>query len=111
MRWPATAALALSAVVAGYLNAIAVGALFWSSRLPEAGESVGGVSATHPVAASPTALALLCGAGLSVTLACGALAYRLRHRLGTKRAFAIPLILMVVMFSLAAWANISSPHF
>jgi hypothetical protein len=111
MRWPATAALALSAVVAGYLNAIAVGTLFWSSRLPKAGESIGGLFVTHPVAASLEVLVLLAGAGLLVTLACGALAYRLRHRLGTMLAFAMPLILMAVMFSLTAWSNISSPHF
>jgi hypothetical protein len=111
MRWPAIAALALSAVVAGYLGAIAVSAVFWSARLPKAGEFVGGIIVSHPTAASPEVMGILIGAGLLAILACGVLAHRLQHRLGKKLAFAMPFGLMAVSFSLAAWAGLSYPPF
>ena len=111
MRWPAITALALLAVVAGYLGAIGVSAMFWSTRIPKAGQRVDGFLVSHPTAASFEVVGVLLGAGLLAVLAYGVLAYRLRHRLGMTLVVAMPIGLMTASFSLAAWANLSSPPF
>ena len=111
MRLGAIAALALCAVVAGYLNAKAISALYWSSRLAKKGELVGELYIMHPVAASPEVVAMFFGIGLAATLGCCALAYRLRRHLGATLVFALPFVLMAATTALAGWVYISSPQF